>query len=107
MISLMVIVIFGMFVGRSSAFTKDCFVGCSVTCAVTHTNKHILECPFICLMKCIFCPDPSNKIESLGDHYYKLGCATANCISKSTPQNPRGDQVEHCVNFYCAKKCTN
>ncbi|KAI3881188.1 hypothetical protein MKX03_002362 [Papaver bracteatum] len=106
-ISLMVIVMLGMFVGKSSAFSKDCFVGCLVTCAVTHPNKHILECPFTCLKKCIFKKGPSNKIESLGDHYCKLGCATANCISKSTPQDPRGDQVEHCVNSYCAKKCTN
>ncbi|KAI3930304.1 hypothetical protein MKW92_011546 [Papaver armeniacum] len=109
-ISLMVIVMFGMFVGRSSAFSKDCFVGCMVACAVTHPNKSMFVCPFTCLKKCIFRsddPDPSNKIESPGDRYCKLGCATANCISKSTPQNPRGDQVEHCVNSYCAKKCTN
>ncbi|KAI3953107.1 hypothetical protein MKW98_020302, partial [Papaver atlanticum] len=73
MISLMVIVMFGMFVGRSSAFSKDCFVGCLVICAVTHPNKQMLVCPFTCLKKCIFRSDSSNKIESLGDHYCKLG----------------------------------
>ncbi|KAI3991842.1 hypothetical protein MKX01_012787 [Papaver californicum] len=107
MVSLMVTVMLGMLVGRSSAFSKDCFVGCLVQCAVTHPNKHMLECPFTCLKKCILDGTPSNKIESLDGHYCKLGCATANCISKSTPQNPRGDQVEHCVNSYCLKKCTN
>ncbi|KAI3864917.1 hypothetical protein MKW92_048033 [Papaver armeniacum] len=106
-ISLMVIVMFGMFVERSTAFSKGCFVGCLVICAVTHPNKHMLFCPFTCLKKCIFKKSPSNKIESLGDQYCKLGCAASNCISKSTPQNPRGDQVEHCVNSYCAQKCTN
>ncbi|MCL7040590.1 hypothetical protein MKW94_018231 [Papaver nudicaule] len=106
MISLMVIVMLGMFVGRSSAFSKDCFVGCFVQCAITHPDKHILECPFTCLKKCIFEGTPANKIESHG-HYCKLGCAATNCINKSTPQDPRGDQVEHCVNSYCTKKCTN
>ncbi|KAI3953082.1 hypothetical protein MKW98_020277 [Papaver atlanticum] len=107
MISLMVIVMLGMFVGKSSAFSKDCFVGCLTTCAVTHPDLHMLECPFTCLKKCLSGGASSNKIESLDGQYCMIGCATANCINKSTPQNPSGDQVDHCVNSYCAKKCTN
>ncbi|KAI3905505.1 hypothetical protein MKX01_032621 [Papaver californicum] len=102
-VSLMVIVMLGMFVEKSSAFDKTCFVGCLVKCALRHPS---FTCPLICVAKCIFHGTPSNKIESLGD-FCKLGCATTKCISQSTPQNPRGDQVEHCVNSYCANICKN
>ncbi|KAI3987679.1 hypothetical protein MKX01_028413 [Papaver californicum] len=80
--SLMVLLMLGLFVGKSCAFSKDCFVGCLVTCDVTHPNKHMLECQFTCLKRCILDGTPSDKIESLGDHYCKLGCATTNCISR-------------------------
>ncbi|KAI3918150.1 hypothetical protein MKX01_041470 [Papaver californicum] len=87
----MVIVMLGMFVGKSSAFSKECYVGCLLQCALT------LASPFTCLKKCIFMGIPLNEINS-HNHFCKLGCATSNCLKKSTPQDPRGEEVEHCVN---------
>ncbi|KAI3985475.1 hypothetical protein MKX01_033789 [Papaver californicum] len=106
MISLMVIVMLSMFVGKSSAFRKECYVGCLLQCALTHPDKGILACPFTCLKKCIFMGIPLSEIKS-HNHFCKLGCAASNCLKKSTPQDPRGEEVERCVQSYCNNKCIN
>ncbi|RZC72805.1 hypothetical protein C5167_048284 [Papaver somniferum] len=105
-ISLLVIVMLGMFVGKSSAFSKECYMGCLLQCALTHPDKGIFACPFTCLKRCISKGIPLNEINS-DNQFCKLGCATSKCLKKSTPQDPRGEEVERCVNFYCDNKCTN
>ncbi|KAI3926432.1 hypothetical protein MKX01_032620 [Papaver californicum] len=95
MISLMVIVLLGMLAGKSSAF-GECYAQCLIDCA---TDGKGFLCPFICLKKCIIGATPN--------YYCNFGCAVSNCIKKSTPQVPRADEVEHCVNSYCHNKCNN
>ncbi|KAI3919421.1 hypothetical protein MKW92_012357 [Papaver armeniacum] len=61
-----------------------------------------------CLKTCIFpWSAPTEKIvATTEDHYCKFGCAALNCIKGSTPKDPRGHQVERCVNSFCGNKCT-
>ncbi|KAI3852603.1 hypothetical protein MKX03_025701 [Papaver bracteatum] len=98
MISLMVIVFLGLFVGKSSAF-GECYGQCLIDCSSDGSGIKIARCPFVCLTKCM--------VDATPNYYCKFGCAVSNCIKKSTPQDARVDQVEHCVNSYCDNKCTN
>lgn len=95
MISLMVIVLLGLFVGKSSAF-GECYGQCVIDCFAAGRGA---KCPFVCLKKCI--------VDVTPNYYCNFGCSVSNCIKKSTPQDPRVDQVEHCVNSYCDNKCNN
>ncbi|KAI3852613.1 hypothetical protein MKX03_025711 [Papaver bracteatum] len=117
-ISLMVIVMLGSFAEKSLAqsaftFTEICYVGCLVRCGITHRHDReaiFLQCPMDCLKECIFpWSTPTDKIAATSqeDHYCKFGCAALNCIKGSTPKDPRGYQVERCVNSFCSNKCTN
>ncbi|MCL7034088.1 hypothetical protein MKW94_010399 [Papaver nudicaule] len=108
-ISLMVIVMLGMFPAKSSALSELCYVGCLVKCGFTHRHdqKAMSQCPLSCLEKCIFPWSPTGETSTSHNHYCKFGCAAANCIDKSTPKDPRGSQVERCVNSFCHTKCTN
>ncbi|MCL7051109.1 hypothetical protein MKW94_021595 [Papaver nudicaule] len=110
-ISLMVIVMLGMFAEKSSAFSEVCYVGCLVQCGFTHRHDHkaIFRCPLSCLGKCIFeWKSPTGETSTTThNHYCKLGCAASNCIKKSTLKDPRGYEVERCVNSFCHNQCTN
>ncbi|KAI3851024.1 hypothetical protein MKX03_014449 [Papaver bracteatum] len=103
MISLMVIVMLGMFVEESSAwdFDKTCYVKCLAGCAWNRTGDEIYQCPFICVPKCWISGTSPNSYN----FYCQYGCAISKCLKKSTPKDPRGEEVEHCVNSYCGDKC--
>ncbi|KAI3850128.1 hypothetical protein MKW92_036047 [Papaver armeniacum] len=98
MISLMVILLLGLFVGKSSAF-GECYGQCVIDCFAHGSGAKSLKCPFVCLKKC--------TIDVTPNDYCNFGCAVSNCIKKSTPQDLRVDEVEHCVNSYCDNKCKN
>ncbi|MCL7033410.1 hypothetical protein MKW94_016704 [Papaver nudicaule] len=104
-ISLVLIVMFGMFVGKSAAFDKVCYVGCLAKCAITHPGDKMLICPVKCLGKCIFALAP-NTVTTQND-YCKFGCAVSNCVKNSTTEDTRGDEVEYCVNSRCGNMCIN
>ncbi|KAI3919418.1 hypothetical protein MKW92_012354 [Papaver armeniacum] len=62
-----------------------------------------------CLKTCMLLwSTPTEKIDAstTQDRYCKFGCAALNCIKESTPKDPRGHQVERCVNSLCSNKCT-
>ncbi|KAI3991841.1 hypothetical protein MKX01_012786 [Papaver californicum] len=101
MISLMVIVLLGLLAGKSSAFDTECYVQCLIDCSTDGSAASAFKCPFVCLKKCNFEATPNS---SNTNYYYNFGCAVSNCIKKSTPQVPRADEVEHCVNSYCDNK---
>ncbi|MCL7043877.1 hypothetical protein MKW94_001241 [Papaver nudicaule] len=107
-ISLIVIVMLGMFSAKSVALSEMCYVGCLVQCGFTHRQDHkaMFQCPLSCLEKCIFPWSPTSETSTY-NHYCKFGCAASNCIKKSTPKDPRGDEVERCVNSFCHNICTN
>ncbi|KAI3988665.1 hypothetical protein MKX01_027029 [Papaver californicum] len=94
-ISLMVIVMLGMLAEKSSAFSEMCYVGC------------LVQCVLLIVMVTRLCFNAHCDVTITHDSYCKFGCAASSCIKKSTPKDPRGDEVERCVNSFCRNKCTN
>ncbi|KAI3965727.1 hypothetical protein MKX01_010684 [Papaver californicum] len=99
----------GMFAEKNSPFSEMCYVGCLVQCGFTHRHDHkaMFQCPLSCLRKCIFQWTPTDEVTTTHHNYCKFGCAASSCIKKSTPKDPRGDEVERCDNSFCRNKCTN
>ncbi|KAI3868359.1 hypothetical protein MKX03_029858 [Papaver bracteatum] len=104
MIFLLVLVMLGMFAAETEAFKGKCYFQCMVGCAARRPGKRAFICPVICLPKCLFC---RVSLDNASNDYCKFGCAMSNCIKNSTPRDPREDEVEHCVNSYCANKCVS
>ncbi|KAI3975098.1 hypothetical protein MKX01_031078 [Papaver californicum] len=100
-------VIMGMFVGKSfesdeksSSAEKACYLGCMIQCAmIPDPTQPLLACALTCLKSCYKNESPSSNL------YCEFGCAEIECFTKSTPQDPLGEEVERCVKSYCVDKC--
>ncbi|XP_026415844.1 thionin-like protein 2 [Papaver somniferum] len=105
----MVMLILGMFVGKSIAKDDDnldieCWDECVSDCQYKGDADPNL-CPYICRYKC------EKGLASLGKvtsayAYCKVGCAVFNCINKSSAQALRGQEAIDCYKFHCGKECT-
>ncbi|OVA08414.1 hypothetical protein BVC80_209g148 [Macleaya cordata] len=93
-VMLITVLVLGMFVGQTTADFKSCYTACFLFCA---PFKASIICGAKCLKECLF---PSNDLLL----YCNLDCATSACTSISTPQDPRADEVEGCVNS-CSDEC--
>ncbi|OUZ99719.1 hypothetical protein BVC80_9063g90 [Macleaya cordata] len=97
---MIVAVSMGMFIGQTSASFESCYKQCLSLCS--HQRIGPPECPSICEKRCSL----KDQYPSKDHHSYcKLGCAISECTHISTPQDPREDEVEGCVNS-CSNKCT-
>ncbi|KAI3891564.1 hypothetical protein MKX03_033111 [Papaver bracteatum] len=107
---LMILLLLGICIGQTSAshYTdfQKCWNECMSVCSAMYPGVIAgAICPVRCAKRCL------DDINSSDDHsgvrlsyYCKLGCASQNCVNISTPQDPRGEEVEKCVNS-CSDEC--
>ncbi|EOA37556.1 hypothetical protein CARUB_v10011831mg [Capsella rubella] len=112
---MLVVVTIVMFIGNLMAQTEDqkipfeqCYPACLIECKAESKFPKYFKCPFTCIKTCLQQPSlPSvslNKIDD-SDYFCKLGCATHNCVSLSSLQNPNVEKISACVDS-CSNKCT-
>ncbi|KAI3992429.1 hypothetical protein MKX01_022520 [Papaver californicum] len=108
---LMILLMFGMCSRQTSAshFTdfKKCWYLCMTFCSAMYPRIVAgVICPLRCVKRCLDNTNPPDNHSQVRLSYYcKLGCASHNCVNISTPQDPRGEEVEQCVNS-CSDECT-
>ncbi|KAI3907475.1 hypothetical protein MKW92_035361 [Papaver armeniacum] len=109
-----VVLIWGMFVVQISAqpaSAQTCYSKCLTMCTIPQKFK---QCQGVCKLKCasngeqIATADIPKAVVSNEDNtkhkYCVLGCAYSKCVDKSTPTDPRADEVESCMNS-CDETC--
>ncbi|KAI3907472.1 hypothetical protein MKW92_035358 [Papaver armeniacum] len=89
-----VVLIWGMFVVQISAQPASAQTLCKLKCASNGEQIATADIP-----KAVVSNEDNTKHK-----YCVLGCAYSKCVDKSTPTDPRADEVESCINS-CDETC--
>ncbi|OUZ99730.1 hypothetical protein BVC80_9063g108 [Macleaya cordata] len=93
------VLVLGMFVEQTEASFAGCYAKCFAFCLL---NPTIIQCPFTCYKECHH-HSPASSENDL-QYYCETGCASSKCLNISTPQDPRANEMEGCVNS-CSEEC--